>query len=164
LDHFLSKVSIVVPRLGFLSGNRGSVQSIRVYVRGFPQMTKKFPALRVLVVEDELLIRWAIAETLTDAGHTVIEADDGAGAVQALAGSAEPVDAVILDYRLPDSNDLTLLATIRRLSPHSPVIFMTAYGTPEVTKGALDLGVYRVMSKPFEMPDLEELLLQACPG
>jgi DNA-binding NtrC family response regulator len=127
-------------------------------------MTKKFPALRVLVVEDELLIRWAIAETLTDAGHTVIEADDGAGAVQALAGSAEPVDAVILDYRLPDSNDLTLLATIRRLSPHSPVIFMTAYGTPEVTKRALELGVYRVMSKPFEMPDLEKLLLQACPG
>ncbi len=74
-------------------------------------MTKKFPALRVLVVEDELLIRWAIAETLTDAGHTVIEAEDGAAAVQALAGSAEPVDAVILDYRLPDSNDLTLLAT-----------------------------------------------------
>jgi AmiR/NasT family two-component response regulator len=39
---------------------------------------------------------------------------------------------------------------------------MTAYGTPEVTKGALDLGVYTVMSKPFEMHDLEEVLLQAC--
>ena len=39
---------------------------------------------------------------------------------------------------------------------------MTAYGTPEVTRGALELGVYRVMSKPFEMSDLEELLLQAC--
>jgi DNA-binding NtrC family response regulator len=44
------------------------------------------------------------------------------------------------------------------------VIFMTAYGTPEVTKGALELGVCRVMSKPFEMSDLEELLLQACPA
>ena len=130
-------------------------------MRGFPQMTKKFPALRVLVVEDELLIRWAIAETLAGAGHTVIEAPDGATAIQALADSAEPVDAVIMDYRLPDSSDLTLLATIRRLSPHSPVIFMTAYGTPEVTKGALDLGVYRVVSKPFEMPALEEWLLQA---
>ena len=41
---------------------------------------------------------------------------------------------------------------------------MTAYGTPEVTTGALELGVHRVMSKPFEMPDLEQLLLQACPG
>ena len=125
-------------------------------------MMEKSPALRVLVVEDELLIRWSIAETLAHAGHTVIEAEDGATAVRALTAPAEPVDAVLLDYRLPDSNDLTLLANIRRLSPHSPVILMTAYGTPEVTKGALDLGVYRVMSKPFEMHELEELLLQAC--
>jgi DNA-binding NtrC family response regulator len=116
----------------------------------------------VLVVDDESLIRWSIAETLADAGHSVIEAEDGATAVQALTAPAEPVDAVLLDYRLPDSNDLTLVANIRRLSPHSPVILMTAYGTPEVTKGALDLGVYRVMSKPFEMHDLEELLLEAC--
>lgn len=137
------------------------MQSTHVQVGGFPQMTKKFPALRVLVVEDELLIRWAIAETLADAGHTVIEAQDAASAVQALADSAEPVDAVILDYRLPDSNDLTLLATIRRLSPHSPVILMTAFGTPEITQGALDLGVCRVVSKPFEMPALQEWLLQA---
>lgn len=125
-------------------------------------MMGKSPALRVLVVEDELLIRWSIAETLAHAGHTVIEAEDGATAVRALTAPAEPVDAVLLDYRLPDSNDLTLLANIRRLSPHSPVILMTAYGTPEVTKGALDLGVYRVMIKPFEMHELEELLLQAC--
>jgi len=125
-------------------------------------MMKKSPALRVLVVEDELLIRWAISETLAHAGHTVIEAEDGATAVQALADSAQLVDAVLLDYRLSDSNDLTLLASIRRLSPHSPVILMTAYGTPEVTKGALELGAYRVMSKPFEMHDLEGLLLQAC--
>src|ERR1700686_3297826 len=125
-------------------------------------MVKKSPALRVLVVDDELLIRWAIAETLALAGHTVIETEDGATAVRALTAPAAPVDAVILDYRLPDSNDLTLLANIRRLSPHSAVILMTAYGAPEVTKGALELGVHRVLSKPFEMHDLEELLLQAC--
>lgn len=123
---------------------------------------EKFPTLLVLVVEDELLIRWSIAETLTHAGHTVIEAEDGAGAVRALTSASQPVNAVLLDYRLPDSHDLTLLANIRRLSPRSAVILMTAYGTPEVTKGALDLGVYRVISKPFEMHDLEALLLQAC--
>ena len=69
---------------------------------------------------------------------------------------------MFLDYRLPDSNDLTLLANIRRISPQSPVILMTAFGTPEVTKAALDLGVSRVLSKPFEMHDLKEVLLQAC--
>ena len=125
-------------------------------------MDENPPVLRVLVVEDELLIRWSIAETLTHAGHIVIEAEDGAVAVQALTNAAEAVDAVVLDYRLPDSNDLTLLATIRRLSPDSAVILMTAYGTPEVTKGAIDLGAYQVMHKPFDMHDLEPLLLKAC--
>ena len=131
-------------------------------MREFPHMAENFPGLRVLVVEDELLIRWSIAETLAHAGHTVIEAEDGVSAVQALMAPAAPFDAVFLDYRLPDSDNLSLLANIRRLSPHSPVILMTAYGTPEIIKSALDLGVYQVMNKPFEMQDLEALLLKAC--
>ncbi len=122
-------------------------------------MAKIPHGLRVLVVDDELLIRWSISETLARAGHTVIEADDGAGAIRALA---EPVDAVVLDYRLPDSNDLSLLANVRRLAPLSAVILMTAHGTPEVKQGALRLGAYRVMDKPFEMKDLEALLVEAC--
>jgi DNA-binding NtrC family response regulator len=125
-------------------------------------MVENFPGLRVLVVEDELLIRWSIAETLGHAGHVVIEAEDGAAAVRALTDAAEAVDAVVLDFRLPDSNDLRLLATIRRLSPASTVILMTAFGTEEVTNGALALGVYRVIHKPFDMQDLEPLLLRAC--
>jgi DNA-binding NtrC family response regulator len=90
-------------------------------------------------------------ETLGLAAHTVIEANNGAAAVRALTNTTEAIDVVMLDYRLPDSNDLTLLAAIRRLSPQSGVILMTAHGTPEVTKGALDLGAYEVMHKPFEL-------------
>ena len=75
-------------------------------------MVEDLHALRVLVVEDELLIRWSIAKTLSSAGHSVVEAEDGAAAVRALMNPADTVDAVILDYRLPDSSDLTLLATI----------------------------------------------------
>ena len=131
-------------------------------MRVFPHMNENFRALRVLVVEDELLIRWSIAETLAHAGHTVIEAEDGVTAVMALKNDAERIDAVVLDYRLPDSDDLTLLATVRRLSPETAVVLMTAFGTPEVVKGALDLGVYRVLHKPFEMHDLESLLRDAC--
>ena len=130
-------------------------------VRVFPHMNEDLHALRVLVVEDELLIRWAIAETLAHAGHTVIEAEDGAAAVMALEHD-ERFDVVVLDYRLPDSNDLTLLATIRRLSPASAVVMMTAFGTPEMTKGAVDLGAYEVLNKPFDMHDLEPILRGAC--
>ena len=125
-------------------------------------MSEKFPAMRVLVVEDELLIRWSIVETLAAAGHSVMEAKDGAGAIQTLTTAADAVDAIVLDYHLPDSNDLTLMATIRRMSPGSAVILMTAFGTPEVTTSALQLGAFQVLHKPFDMYDLEPLLLEAC--
>jgi two-component system response regulator PilR (NtrC family) len=125
-------------------------------------MAENLRALRVLVVEDELLIRWSIAQTLAQAGHTVIEAPDGATAIKALKNDAGRVDAVVLDYRLPDSDDLTLLSTIRRLSPASAVVMMTAFGTPELTTEASALGVHAVLLKPFEMHHLEPLLRNAC--
>ena len=131
-------------------------------MRIFTPVAENSPTLRVLVVEDERLIRWSITETLGHAGHVVIEAEDGAAAVRSLTNLDEPVDAVVLDYRLPDSNDLGLLAHIRRLSPRSVVILMTAFGTPEITRDALDLGVYEVLNKPFEMHDLQSVLLKAC--
>lgn len=119
------------------------------------------PSLRVLIVEDEPLIRWSIAETLEKTGHTVLEASDAASAVRTLKEASKDVDVVLLDYRLPDSNDLALLAQIRQLVPTSAVLLMTAFGTPEVTSGALDLGAYAVVNKPFDMHALEPMVLQA---
>lgn len=124
-------------------------------------MDASAPHLRVLVVEDEALIRWSIAETLAQEGHTVVEASNATAAVQALTETPGPIDVVLLDYRLPGSSDLGLLATVRRLRPDSAVVVMTAYGTPEVTKGALELGAYRVVNKPFDMHGLESLVLEA---
>ncbi len=117
--------------------------------------------LRVLVVEDEPLIRWSIAETLAREGHTVLEADDAESAIRTVGDMPEPADVVLLDYRLPDSNDLTLLATIRRLAPSSAVVMMTAYGTPDVTRRARDRGASDVVDKPFDMSALEPMLLSA---
>jgi DNA-binding NtrC family response regulator len=117
--------------------------------------------LRVLVVEDEALIRWSIAETLADRGHSVVEAASAAGAVQAIRDAAQPIDVVLLDLRLPDSDALNLLADIRRLRPKSAVVMMTAFGTPDVAQHALELGAYRVVDKPFDMHALEQLLREA---
>jgi two-component system NtrC family response regulator len=117
--------------------------------------------LCVLVVDDETLIRWSITETLAQKGHRVVEASSASAAVQALTDTAGPIDVVLLDYRLPDSNDLGLLQNILRMRPESAVVMMTAFGTPEITRGALELGAYRVLSKPFDMHSLEALVLQA---
>jgi DNA-binding NtrC family response regulator len=116
--------------------------------------------LSVLVVEDEMLIRWSMAETLAAAGHTVIEAGDAASARRVLA-RGDLVNVVFLDLRLPDANDLTLLADIRRLAPESAVVVMTAFGTGEIAAKARQLGAYTVLSKPFELNEVEPLTRQA---
>jgi len=126
-------------------------------------MLTSAPALlRILIVDDEVLIRWSLLETLSGCGHVVVEAGDAAGVLQAVTAAAVPFDVVLLDFRLPDSNDLALLSRLRRLAPATRIILMTAYGTPEIVQAALDLGVYRVISKPFDMNDLAPLVAQAC--
>lgn len=122
---------------------------------------KNSPALKVLVVDDEPLIRWSLVETLSDRGYQVIESGDARGARCAVREASRGFDVVLLDFRLPDSEDLSLLASLRQSSPESQIILMTAFGAPEVVRGALDLGAYKVVSKPFEMDDLANLVAQA---
>jgi DNA-binding NtrC family response regulator len=117
--------------------------------------------MHILVVDDELLIRWSLREAMAEKGWSVTEAPDAESAIRALTEASEPPDVVLLDYRLPDSNDLQLLANVRRLAPRGQVILMTAYGTPEVAAGALQLGAYRVISKPFEMEEMAALVRKA---
>lgn len=118
-------------------------------------------SLRILLVDDEALIRWAVAETLTAHGHSVVEAVDARSTMQAVRDAAAPFDVVLLDYRMPDSNDLTLLAAIRRVTPSTQVILVTAYGAPDVMRGALELGAYSVVSKPVDMQRVAGLVIEA---
>ena len=121
----------------------------------------KSPLLRVLVVDDEPLIRWSLSETLSDGGHLVREAGDAEMAMRALTDGERPFDVVLLDYHLPDSHDLALLSTIRQVAPSTVVIMMTAYSTPEMSDAALRIGAYRVVPKPFEVHDIAALVLEA---
>jgi DNA-binding NtrC family response regulator len=120
-------------------------------------MSTGVSARQVLVVDDEPLIRWCIAETLGAAGYGITEAQDAASALRALAGMTQP-DVILLDLRLPDSSDLGLLQQIRSIAPTAAVIMMTAFGTPEVTAAARALGARAVLTKPFDMHDLEHVV------
>jgi DNA-binding NtrC family response regulator len=119
------------------------------------------PRIRVLIVDDELLIRWSLREVLNEGGCDVVEAGDGRAALHLLKEGPQRPDVVLLDYRLPDSHDLHLLRTVRHLLPRGQVILMTAFGTPELARDALALGAYRVVSKPFEMGEMAALVRQA---
>lgn len=126
----------------------------------FPRTLKK-SATRVLVVDDEQLVRWSIAETLRSRGFEVIEAFDGQTALALIDKTDKPPAAVFLDLKLPDSDDLTLLVAVRRHLPKVPVILMTAFGTPEITLDAKRLGAFSVLDKPFDLDVLDGLLARA---
>jgi len=133
-------------------------------IGNFPHRQGKFPPLRVLVVDDEPLIRWSCAEMLGENGFQVIEVDNGAAALSTLTKSDAGADVVLLDLMLPDFCDLSLLAVMRRLAPEVPVVVMTAFATPEIVERARRVGAFTVIPKPFEMRALAPLLRRAARG
>jgi DNA-binding NtrC family response regulator len=145
----------------FHQGFAGSTRATHLEPGDFPHAAEKSTAARVLVVDDESLVRWSLAETLSAGGYEVTEAKDGASAIRAFASPRGGTDVVLLDLRLPDVDDLRILAAMRQLSPKVPVIVMTAFGTPELLNEALRLGAFAVIDKPFDMSAVSPLIERA---
>jgi DNA-binding NtrC family response regulator len=115
----------------------------------------------VLVVDDEMLIRWAVAESLVAAGFVVVQAGSAAEALARLAGRIAPVAVALLDLRLPDSTDFGLLRRVIALDPACRVILMTADGTPGVLEDAIRAGAFGALAKPFDLHVVTTLVRQA---
>jgi DNA-binding NtrC family response regulator len=119
------------------------------------------PPARVLVVDDEALIRWSLNERLSSAGYEVHEAGDGASALNYFRDGAPRIDLVVLDLKLPDADGVDLLKKIKRLSPTCRVILMTAFGTPDKLVDARNNGAYDVVSKPFNLDKMLQAVERA---
>lgn len=116
---------------------------------------------QVLVVDDEALIRWSVSEALADAGWIVRQASTGAEAREAAHALQGRPFVVLLDLRLPDVADLSLMRDLRAHRPDVPIVIMTAHGTPEHTRMAREAGVYRVVDKPFDIGSVVAILDEA---
>lgn len=131
----------------------------------FPQASRNASAeaarRRALVVDDEPLIRWSISEALHDHGYSVVEAGTGRAAIQELTGSSDRFDAIVLDLRLPDSDDLSLLGRIQDLAPRTRIIMMSAHGSADIAQEARARGVYEFVNKPFEISAMATLVDEA---
>ena len=112
----------------------------------------------VLVVDDDLLMRWSLGETLRQNGYTVVEAPDARTAIETVSDTRTQVDVVVLNIRLADSDDLSSVRTMRRLISAAPVIITTARGSVEFAQRAVDLGAYCVLNKPFEMDEFANIV------
>jgi two-component system response regulator PilR (NtrC family) len=111
-------------------------------------------SLRVLVVDDEEVIRDILATLLEREGWQVTTASNGTRALSAF--EAEPHDVVLLDLMLPDRPGLEVLAEIRRRDPDAVVVIVTAYSSIEGAIEAMRLGAFHYIPKPFQN---EEVLL-----
>jgi DNA-binding NtrC family response regulator len=127
-------------------------------------MTGRIRCPLVLVVDDESLIRWALSEGLSDAGYPVQEAASGTEAREAIAAAEGRPLVVILDLRLPDVTDLSLLRHIRITRPDVPVVMMSAHGTAEDAEQATALGAFRFVPKPFDLVEIIEVVAAAAAG
>ena len=116
------------------------------------------PNATILVVDDEQLIRWSLVERLRADGHDVQEAPTGREALERVAAG---VDLVLLDYKLPDIDGVTVLRTIKEHDPDVIVILLTAYATVDTAVEAMKIGAYHFANKPFNLDDISAMVERA---
>ncbi|HUJ79611.1 MAG TPA: sigma-54 dependent transcriptional regulator [Nitrospiria bacterium] len=112
---------------------------------------------RLLVVDDDPQMCRLVGDVLTEEGHTVLTATNGAEALSRLVGSdGEPFDLMITDLHLPAMKGLDLMFQARQRQPDLSVIIITAFGSIESAIDAMKQGAYDYLPKPFK---IEELIL-----
>nr|MBA2695413.1 response regulator [Actinomycetota bacterium] len=122
--------------------------SVTVPEQGASQQT----GLRVVVAEDEALIRMDLAEMLAEEGHVVVgQASDGEQAV-ALARETRP-DVVVMDVKMPGMDGITA-AEVLGAEGIAPVVMLTAFSDRELVERARDAGVMSYVVKPFATHDV----------
>jgi two-component system, response regulator, stage 0 sporulation protein F len=118
---------------------------------------------KVLVVDDEYLIRWAIAHTLSDAGYQVMAAEDGLAAIETATG--ERFDFVITDLDMPGLGGWELLDRLLQLQTPPRVIVTSARMDHENMKKVKERGGWAYVEKSSTLMDgIKQTLKEACAG
>jgi DNA-binding NtrC family response regulator len=107
---------------------------------------------RVLIVEDEQAQRTLLEGLLKREGHPVRVAGTGEEAMKVFRNEA--IDVVLLDFRLPDSDGLTLLKWFKEANPEADIVMVTAYGSIDNAVGTLKAGATEYLTKPIDLDDL----------
>ncbi len=106
----------------------------------------------ILIVEDEYNQRILLSEILSKEGYTIFEAEDGKTAKEIFKN--ESIDIILLDFKLPDIDGLSLITYFKGINPETEVIVITAFGSIENAVNALKAGAYDYLTKPIDIDDL----------
>jgi len=113
----------------------------------------------ILIVDDEKEICTILSDNLSREGYRVFVAYEGKTALE-LARKEKP-DLVLLDIKMPRMNGIEVLRRIKKIKKETVVIMLTAYGTLETARGAMKLGAYDYITKPFDLFSLKSIVKEA---
>lgn len=109
-------------------------------------------AKRILIVDDEEPIRFALSTILTEQGLTVDACETGGAGLEKLMEKA--YNLILLDYNLPDMDGLRVAQRARELDKDVSIVFISAYGTTDVILRAVRLGAFDFIEKPIHSDEL----------
>src|SRR5208337_673182 len=111
---------------------------------------------RILVVDDEEIVRESLAGWLRKDGYTVASAVDGPHALERLR--AEPWSVLLVDLKMPGMDGIEVLTEAKKICPDTAMVVMTAYATVETGVEAMKMGAYDYLVKPFDPAELSLLM------
>ncbi len=117
---------------------------------------KNAPA--ILIVDDDASIRMALDRIITTAGYNSIVASSGQKAIEIVEKTA--VQLVLLDIRMKGMDGIDTLRVLKEIFPGLVVIMLTAYGTLDTARKAMEYGAYDYVTKPFDVKFLIDLIKQ----
>jgi two-component system response regulator AtoC len=117
------------------------------------------PKKKILIIDDERLVRWSLARKMMGWGYDVVEAESGAAGLRSLTD--ENPDLLLLDMKLPDAKGTDVLEDLRKNWPELPVIMITAFGVIEDVVTAMRRGAYDFITKPVDDAKLQSTVIHA---
>ena len=115
-----------------------------------------FKGAKILVVDDEEVVRFTLQSFLNHLGHPVEVAEEGISGLKAVENG--DYGAVFVDIRMPGMDGIHLLHEARKIRPHLPVIMISGHGSDETQREAMEAGAFGFLNKPFRFDEIRTLL------
>jgi two-component system response regulator AtoC len=125
-------------------------------LKKFPKACSDVIPKKILIVDDEAMIRLSLKKLFEKEGFIVAAASSGASALKIL--EEETPEIVVLDVRLPDSSGIDLLRTIKEVNPDTVVIMITGHGDVKSSVEAMKIGAYDFLEKPIDFANIGNIL------
>jgi len=111
---------------------------------------------KILIADDEFLIRWSLTQALCQEGYEVISVEDGRKAVE--AAQAQHFDFIITDLIMPELDGWEVLRVVQQIQSPPRVIIITAHSREETGKMAKEKGAWAYVEKPYIIENIKDLL------